>query len=257
MKKRIQDIRERDREESLLTYGRPSVSAWIAAAAVAFAFFVLGGFIKTYRQLESLREESRQEMAELRETIRRLREDRAVVGPAAGGYQPPRFQALPPARRDYYEEQRPAAPQPQGYGETRQEPVRRSGLRPEPAPTAPHSARPAADPGYLDQFVEPAIERPRYQLGRTYESGEERLIGAGGGACQVISVSNDRKRLIVEGGRDLGLNEGARLELCRDGRWTADIRIVDVYDSQSSCEVLHATVPPQPGDTIRRAPQSR
>ena len=39
-------------------YAKPPVSAWIAVASVALAVFVLGGFIKTYRQLESLREES-------------------------------------------------------------------------------------------------------------------------------------------------------------------------------------------------------
>lgn len=65
--------REPEGEEELYTtYGRPSVSAWVAAASVAFAFFLLGGFIKTYRQLESLREESRREIAELRESVRRL-----------------------------------------------------------------------------------------------------------------------------------------------------------------------------------------
>lgn len=78
-----------------------------------------------------------------------------------------------------------------------------------------------------------------------------------GGPAQVVSVSTAHKRIMVEGGRDLSLGEGERLELVRDGRWIADLRVVDVFDYQSSCEVLHATIAPIPGDTVRRPPQSR
>lgn len=263
MKKREQgikdNVRDEVRDESLLTYGRPSVSAWIAAAAVAFAFFILGGFIKTYRQMEAMREEYQYEIADLRETVRRLREDRVVLdqrqaGRGGPGYQAPRLEALPPARRESGRDYRdPRVQQSHDYG------TQGYGAPQQPMQQQPqsHSLRPVPPPDFLNEFEDSVAERPRYQVGRTYEGGDARLLGAGGGAAQVISVSSDRKRVIVEGGRDLGLSEGARLELCRDGRWAADLRVLDVYDNQSSCEVLHATTPPQPGDTIRRAPQSR
>lgn len=266
MRKRTRDIREKSYEDSLLTYGRPSISAWIAAAAVAFAFFILGGFIRTYRQLETLREESRYEIGELRETVRRLREERTLLaisgaGNRNGGYQPqqqlqeqqlPRIQALPPSRREggY-------TSQPQVLDERQLQflhggegsPATREPVRPSSRLVDEHTFG-------ADRSLAPA-EKPRYQIGRTYEAGEDRLVSANGGVCQVISVSNDKKRLIVEGGKDLGLSQGARLELCRNGRWTADLRIVDVYENQSACEVLHATSSPMPGDTIRKPPQSR
>lgn len=258
MKKRMRDFHEKTRDDSLLTYGRPSVSAWIAAAAVAFAFFILGGFIRTYRQLETLREESRYEIGELREAVRRLREERALlaaagVGQTRGGVngsaqQQPRLQALPPSRREG------------GYVVTppkldeRQLQFLRGGEQSLPQERGAAALRPGGEGPLRGVFAEPMVERPRYQIGRSYEGGENRLLSVSGGSCQVISVSNDRKRLIVEGGKDIGLGQGARLELCRDGRWMADLRIVDVYENQSACEVLHATAEPMPGDTIRRAP---
>ncbi|MCC8167665.1 MAG: hypothetical protein LIQ31_16380, partial [Planctomycetes bacterium] len=106
-----------DTDEDHFTYGRPSLPSWIAAAAVAFAFFLLGGFIKTYQQLEALKEESRREISELRESMRRLQaQGQTAVRPTA-----PRLTPLPPAdRRDtrqYYDYtrqpyQEPAASRP-------------------------------------------------------------------------------------------------------------------------------------------------
>ncbi len=82
------------------------------------------------------------------------------------------------------------------------------------------------------------------------------LKTASGAESQVVSVSAANRRIMIEGGRDVDLVEGARLELCRDGRWIADLRVQDVFGNQSLCEVLHATVTPQPGDTIRMPEKS-
>lgn len=256
MKKRPRaNYQERD-DDSLLTYGRPSASAWLAAAAVAFAVFVLGGFIRTHRQLETVKEESAREIAELRDSIRRLREDRAAMAASLHNdpsRRQPRLQNLPPARQGYADGPRYDPPPivPNGGA-----PARPAALRPEQNARQYQTETAASGIGLFDdiQGVGPA-ERPRYQLGRTFEGDDDRLLTVAGDPCQVISVSNDLKRLIVEGGRDLGLTEGSRLELRRDGRWAADLRILDVYDNQSACEVLHATVQPQPGDTVRRAPK--
>lgn len=273
MKKRLQDSRNKSLEDSLLTYGRPSVSAWVAAAAVAFAFFILGGFIKTYRQLETLQEESRYEVAQLRETIRRLRDElgrpqaSATVSVRNSNEYPHRLTPMPPARRD--DRERYSLPPEQPVLGERQTQFLNGGpgqdaqtLRPALRPSGKTSGQvdiPSPAPAYFDAFAETQSEpeRPRYQIGRTYEQTDNRVLGQNGATCQVISVSADKKRLIIEGGRDIGIDKGARLELCRSGRWTGDIRVVDVYDTQSACETLHATSPPQPGDTLRRPPQSR
>lgn len=206
-------------------YGRPSVSAWVAAASVAFAVFLLGGFIKTYKQLEQLQEESRNEIAELRDSIRRLQVQQAVN-------QSPSRSRLPSLASA-------ASAQPQ--------PDPRAQYRPERPSTAIDPA-----PIALPTYEEPEQRGIRYQWGRTSGAQPSRTLAtASGGPSQVVSVSGANKRVMIEGGRDVGLAEGARLELCRDSRWIADLRVQDVFGNQSSCEVLHATQPPQPGDTVR------
>ncbi|MCD7897394.1 MAG: hypothetical protein LUG50_12085 [Planctomycetaceae bacterium] len=255
-----------DTDEEHLTYGRPSLPSWIAAAAVAFAFFLLGGFIKTYQQLEALKVESRREISELREAMRRLQaqSQTAVRQPMS------RLVPLPPAeRRDsrgYYDYTR------QAYQDA---PVSRPPL-PTPASSPPSVAGAAGPSGAgtggpavrprdfaavrpdLLGATDDERDRPRYQIGRrSPDDGSGILTTLAGGSCQVVSVSTTHNRIMVEGGRDIGLAEGARLELVRNGRWIADLRILDVFDNQSACEVLHATQQPQPGDIVRRPPQSQ
>lgn len=231
MRKRLRELPEPVKEEPIVTYGRPSVSAWVAAAAVAFAFFVLGGFIKTYGQLEDLREESRREINDLRDSVRILQSRLALnaqeMRPVAQGY---RVQPLPPARRDRR--------------------VRQDGW--EEPPVQQRMPDPGLAAGF-DRYDEPAESRPRVQFGRSSNEESRQLLSVSGTPCQVVSVSGVNKRLMIEGGRDVALAEGARLELCRDGRWIGDLRVLDVFANQSSCEVLHATLAPEPGDTVRRA----
>ncbi len=260
-----------DTDEDHFTYGRPSLPSWIAAAAVAFAFFLLGGFIKTYQQLEALKEESRREISELRESMRRLQ----AQGQTAVRQPVPRLTPLPPAeRRDvrqYYDYTR------QSYQE---QPVTRPPLpTPSPPPalagatgqrggalsSGPVGAGTTARPRDFGAVVPDLLgatdddrDRPRYQIGRrSPDDGSGILTTLSGGSCQVVSVSTTHNRIMVEGGRDVGLTEGARLELVRNGRWIADLRILDVFDNQTACEVLHATQQPQPGDIVRRPPQSQ
>jgi hypothetical protein len=231
MRKRLRELPELEKEEPIVTYGRPSVSSWVAAAAVAFAFFVLGGFIKTYGQLENLREESRREIGDLRDSVRQLHAQLALGGgremrPVAQGY---RIQPLPPARRD-------RLPRQDGW-------------------EAPSVLQRMPDSGLtsgFDSYDEQNESKPRVQFGRSSNEESRQIIGVSGTPCQVVSVSGVNKRVMIEGGRDVSLIEGMRLELCRDGRWIGDLRVLDVFDNQSSCEVLHTTLAPEPGDTIRR-----
>lgn len=200
------------------TYSRPGPSAWIAAASVALAVFVLGGFIKTYQRLEALREESRKEIQDLRAKLDEARRP-APAGTPAPAAAPVR---LPPAAAPA-SEQLPAAPE---YDLGSNE---------------------------LDQN-----EEPRFQLGRSSrrEGGFGRVLDDpfANRTLQVVAVSadNGQRRVMVEGGRDMGWSAGTRLELSRRGKWLGDLRVLDVYDTMSACEVLHATQQPEPGDVIRR-----
>ncbi len=259
MKRRYREEPEEDKELSVITYGRPSLSSWVAAGAMAFAFFILGGFIKTYMQLEELRDESRREIDALHESVERLRAQMAPAGrprQAAPAYRA--VEPMPPARRDrreYWREEE--APPPR---ETAPSPARGS-LRPETAPRQPQYAAPDAYQRFdgeplqdlLEYPEEAARETPRVQFGRRSNEESRQIIAGSGTPSQVVSVSGVNRRVMIEGGRDVGINEGLRLELCRDGRWIGDLRVLDVFDNQSSCEVLHATLAPLPGDTIRRS----
>ncbi len=238
MDKRL--YRERERESGRLLPGkrdaafdshfppsRPSVSAWVAAASVAFAVFLLGGFVKTYRQLEQLQEESRREIAELRESVRRL-QGRIAAAPAPA---PPRSR-LPSIGEAVRGGRDPGEPPAEARGRLR-----------------PGGADDPAAVSSLDGEEQNGI---RYQWGRTSGARQSRMLSTTGGSpSQVVSVSGANRRVMIEGGRDIGLTEGSRLELIRGGRWIADLRVQDVFGNQSSCEVLHATQTPLPGDTVR------
>lgn len=247
MRKRYYELPEPEREEPPpVTYVRPSSSAWIATAAVIFAVFILGGFIKTYRQLEDLRDESRQEIDELRESLRQLQAQVVAGERQARQGQGYRVPSLPPARRDrrgpdeYWQSETGGRESPQSR--------QHGALRPEDAPRAGTSTA-LSDFSDYDETEE---KKPRVQFGRRSNEESRQLLGSSGTPCQVISVSNGNKRLMIEGGRDLGLVEGGRLELCRDGRYIGELRILDVFDIQSSCEVFHSSVEPRPGDTVRK-----
>lgn len=223
----IRDYHDRDYDLDDFPYRRPAISSWIAAAAVAFAFFTLGGFIKTYRQLEALREESRQEIEELRRNVKRLQ-----AQPSAPA----------PARRPAFEVDRLPDVAPRRNAATRRPDAGGEGGSPlRPARAAPDLSRMAA----LDKETE--------KRGVNVVFGNRNPDGGIPEASQVISVSAP-KTLMVEGGRDLGRRERDRLALYRDGNWIADIRVVEVFDTMSSCEILLSTSPPQPGDSARRAP---
>lgn len=212
--------------EEHLPYGRPSVSAWIAAVAVAFAVFVLGGFIKTYRQLETLRDESRREIRELRQSIDGVRVAAQAAPHAAQTGRLPSLPPLPPASRLPQSSSRAAA-LPSARQQQDKTPLREAAQR-------------------LFPEMEDTGRGVTYEFGRKSDPGKNRLP-----QCQVISVAGPQRRVIIEGGRNSGLSEGLRLELSRGGRWIGDLRIIEVYDSMAACEVLHATLPPQPGDAVR------
>jgi hypothetical protein len=119
------------------------------------------------------------------------------------------------------------------------------------------SGREAAVPAAPQPYAEPDDRGVSYQWGRMSGAPATRwLTTASGAQSQAVSVSAENKRIMIEGGRDVGIVAGSRLELCRDGRWIADLRVQDVFGNQSLCEVLHATLPPQPGDTVRMPEKS-
>ncbi len=219
--------RDRNREPAdNFAYGRPSTSAWIAAAAVAFAVFILGGFIKTYHQLETLKEESRREIRDLKAVVESLRDNPPNPAATPGNLAMARpiqrpSMALPPASRASREAQG-AFPQPE-------------------RPSLPE----------IDE------ERPRlsYSVGRSSrrEGGYGKPLAEqqDHGPFQVVSVNNTQKRLMVEGGKNIGLGEGSRLGLSRQGKWIGDLRVLEAFDTMSVCEFVHATLPPEPGDVVR------
>ncbi|MDR2392257.1 MAG: hypothetical protein LBE84_11340 [Planctomycetota bacterium] len=213
----MRDGRESDSEE-YFAYGRPSPSAWIAAGAVAFALFTLGGFIKTYRQLETLREESRREIREFRAALDALRGQESPSRTAS----PAKRMPLPPAAR------RDRGPIPPGKSQENAF-----------APIIPSPER--ADVSVLES-------------GREYFGGEFVRKAAPVAAAEPrrFSVTSaSRKRVMVEGGREDGFMNGSRLEISRGGRWIADVRIIELFDSMAACEILHVAQPPRPGDVAR------
>lgn len=246
-------MRERECDDLLddfPAYRRPTASAWIAAVAVAFAVFVLGGFVKTYRQLEALKVESKREIQELRDSLETLRKN------AAG---------LPVAARPSRTETRPAGPRREARMERHAAPP--AAVRAETPPQAPPSA--AALPSLDDSLLadDSASSRPRAPV-ITASGGLSSLMardtgiaaakpGSPGGEAEpnrirVIAVNNSQKKIMVEGGRDLGFAEGARLSIYRSGNYIGETRVVEVFDNISACEVLHTTRIPEPGDLAVR-----
>lgn len=232
-----------DDPDDLIPYRRPSVSAWVAVAAVAFAVFTLGGFIKTYLQLEQLRDDSRREIGELRAQLDTLRlANRIAAVPSA--------RAVASARTLPEPTLRPA--------ERRLRPAGRAGSAPLRTPTDPARVMAEAEDLCLTDGENGKGNRVTYTFGRSSAAPAETLalgddfespVPAFRG--EVVAVNNSQKRLMAEGGRDVGLELGARLELSRQGRWIGDLRVLEVFDSMSACEVLHSTQTPEPGDTVR------
>lgn len=222
--------RDDDIANEYLTYGRPSTASWVAAAAVAVAVFVLGGFIKTARQMEALRgdrNELSRENAELRREIDLLRQ--TAQHPAL---------RPPPAARPRKQQDRNADRSPRRADDNR------PGLRPGMAET------------------DAPARGVTYSIGRTSKpsglAGAEAGLAASGGdggfrsSVQRQVISGGKKRLLIEGGADIGLREEMRLELRRQGRWIGEIRVVEAFATMSVCDIVHATRPPQPGDAVLR-----
>lgn len=222
--------RDHDISSDYLTYGRPSTASWVAAAAVAIAVFVLGGFIKTSRQMEALvneRNELRREKAELERELNALRH----APPPATSRQPP------PARTRRSQDQNP------GRQASRAE-DNRAGVR-----------------SGIPEIDEPA-KRVTYSIGRTTKSsglaGAEAELSASGADGAIRSsvrrqiIIAGKKVLMIEGGLDIGFREDMRLELRRDGKWIGELRVVEAYATMSACEILHAAHPPEPGDVVLR-----
>lgn len=231
----MRDYRDSDLDD--FSYSRPSVSAWIAVVAVAFAFFMAGGLIKTYRQLEEVREENRREIQELRQTVKKLQgtapEDAAAPVRPSGR----RSRPLPQATRVPRERVRP---------ETDASPRRAAGAERPSGTARAESLRP-----YPEEPEGEDDDRPKVSIGR---KSPVDAFAAQRANMQVIAVSTAQKRVIVEGGRNVGLSEGTRLELTRRGGWIGDLRVIDVYDDKAACEVLHANQTPEAGDGVRVAP---
>lgn len=197
-------------------YRRPAVSSWIAAASVAFAFFVLGGYIKTYRQLQELRAETRREIAELRQDLGRFRESPPIR--ASAPFRP----VIDPS---------PVAPAIERLPDITLDGERPPGLD-EPAVRAPVQSHPEG--------------RSRVGLaivGQSDVTPEARL-------SQVIALGASNT-LMIEGGRDQNREENTTLALYRDGKKIGELRVIRVFDAMASCEIVNASLVPQPGDPVR------
>lgn len=227
-------------------YGRPSVSAWIAVAAVAMAIFVAGGYIKTYLQMEALREESRREIQDLRRRMDGLRTSVAGDKKRAA-----RATSLPNVERPVIEANR------------QERPPRADEAMARSTTTAPNTAL-----GEVRTYLPEMNETPSkvtYEFGRRSRPANANQAKGGfgdafGGAAgaetireqyQVVFVSIPQKRVMVDVGRNGGLEEGARLELFRQGKYICDLRVLEAFANQASCEFAHAPRPPEPGDTVR------
>ncbi|MCC8190758.1 MAG: hypothetical protein LIP77_09010 [Planctomycetes bacterium] len=198
------------READEFAFGRPPVSAWVAALSVAIMLFIAGGFIKTYQRLEAMREEHRREISDLREAVRRLQA-------AAGARPASTIQPLPDAPR--------------------------SSLRPDPEGPIPPATTTAASVARSGLPVNPRSRTALARRGGPDDPAEPQR--------QVVALAPTRRRVLIEGGRDRDTATGARLRLYRNGIWIGDLRVEDVYDNQSSCEVIHALHDPVIGDVAR------
>ena len=234
----MRDYRDYDHDH-FFTYGRPSVSSWIAAAAVAFAVFVLGGFIKTYRQLEkahqqlektdkqliTLREESRREIRQLRTMLENLGTSNSTMDGYVGRSGSSRMRNEPGLGARHQEE---------GY---RQTPASRS--------TAANSNSSLRYLAGLED-TRPGLT---FELGRRSDlSGQPQSHLM---PLRVHTRSNDSRQIMIDGGTEAGIEKNAGLEVFRDGRWVAELRVLEAFDTHSVCEITHAVSPPQQGDLIR------
>ncbi len=214
-------VDEEDETESFdlgKSYGKPSRAALIAGVAVALAVFMFGAFIKTYKQLDLVRNEAKSETAVLKQEIEDLRQcitrgDTQLPPPATAR----RDNVIPPRALPLQEQAE--APLPENQSRT---------------PTISAASGLSA---FLSSKSKDAEPVSRQQV-------EENRI-------RVIAVNSGQKELMVEAGRDKGIAEGGRLELSRSGRWIGDLRVVAVFDNISACEVLHCTILPEPGDVVR------
>ncbi len=236
-------VRPEDSED-LMPYRRPSVAAWVAVVAVAFAVFTLGGFIKTYLQLEQLRDESRREIGELRAQLDTLRLSYRIVAS--------------PSARAPSSLTRPLPEPTVRTADRRARAAERAGSASLRSPLDPAKVMAEAEDLCLTDGEGEKSNRVTYTFGRsstapaeTLALGDDFKSPAPAFRGEVVAVNNAQKRLMTEGGRDVGLELGARLELSRQGRWIGDLRVLEVFDSMSACEVLHSTQPPEPGDTVR------
>lgn len=224
-----------------MPYKRPSTAAWVAAAAVTFAVFTLGGFIKTYLQLEQLRDESRREISTLRSQLDSLRINGRNTAPASARSRPA-TRPLPDSTT-----RAPRSRTAERAGST----ASRSAPDPAKVMAEAENLCPADAPGDTRGRVTYTFGRSSAAPAETLALGDDFKSPAPAFRGEVVAVNNAQKRLMVEGGRNFGIELGARLELSRLGRWIGDLRVLEVFDSMSACEVLHSTQLPEPGDTVR------
>lgn len=221
--------RETKEFEEYFPYRKPSPSAWVAAVSVAFAFFALGGFFRTYLALEATREElahARQENETLKNEARRLRSLPVHAFPSAPPAAYGRTRALPPAAR--IDGRSPT--ESRAYD-------RRDGA-------APYRSGPP--PAAWDEGAVTAP--PAVSVAPPSARTDNRLVR---GECRVVAVDYAGKRLHIDGGRDSGVRAGEILETHRSGERQAELRVVQVFDAMSVCEFVALKAGPVPGDRVR------
>lgn len=249
-------MREQDERhfDDSFPYRRPSLAAYVAVATAMFAFIVLGGFIKTYRQLDMTRSElaqTRRENEALKDALRRSKSQRrnaySVRPDQSYQYEP--LRPLPSAVRE------PELSPPDPRSRARDAGTARSALRPdpgfhydEPSGLAARRAPPPVQERPPPLFSEDApVSTPVYGRAPHTVGGPLRPAETD---RRIVAVDYVRKQLVVDGGRDVGATEGELLAAYRGREHLADLRITEVYDSMARCEFQQFGAEPVPGDLV-------
>ncbi|MDR1612317.1 MAG: hypothetical protein LBT97_05975 [Planctomycetota bacterium] len=229
------DHREDDGERSS-PYGSPTTAAWIAFIAVAVMLFVVGGYIKSYREFDAYKAKSRiqilklnQELKDLRTATRERTHERPPAAARSEEPHPEITDLTPSIRRNNHALSSPPTPPPAVNA-------------PSGADDIPEGRQQSSRPGITAESG----------LSILFAGGRKEIAAADQQArIEIKAMDKDLKRVIVTGGRNRGFSEGRRLELSRNGRWIGDIRVVAISDVLSMCEILHYIARPEPGDAVR------
>ena len=218
-------------------YRKPSASAWAAAISAAAAIFVLGGFIKIQQVTEKNNQEIRRELVEMRKNMDDFREkldnlrDANILSMSMLSGQQRKELPYPDKISEKIEKKSgnlEKKPEQSLFSQTGNEKIQiNNQIFPE------NYAVPAAGavfyPDYKQQFQTSTIIRPDHVI---------------------TAVTPDQTRVMIKGGRDMGLIEGQKLNFSRSGRWLGELQAVTISDNVAICDVLKSSESPRIDDIV-------